>query len=763
LRKNEDGETSVREGIAQYEPLWGEWYIGDLIGRGSYGEVYGIYREENGQRVEAAVKYISIPKSEQDKELAYSRGLAVDEQSLREFFETRANVFSTEAELMMKMQNSQNVVRYEAHMKQEKPSDIGWDILIRMERLKALDKHLLRNEFTQHEVVQMGIDICNAIADCQKEKIIHRDVKIENIFIDEVNGRFKLGDFGVSKEAKGTTMGTLTGTEDYMAPEITKRQKYNNNVDIYAIGIVMYRLLNNQRIPFLPAEGMITDEDVTKAVDSRINGNSEMPPPKYADKELAAIILKACAYDRKSRYTSPVEMASELEWILSTLSKRVVLRPRARIADVSGSGNSKDLAEDKRGMTDGGFIFAAMPGNAEKNAASASSHNTTIDPIELQEGTLSEVAAGLDMGAVSEVVGNQVPSKGTISDVPVTDASKTITEVPDRMPEDESKKKKKTGLWIGLTAVLCAVAGFVVFQMTSAIPVTSIENLSAPLNLVVGDEHQLELDVNPQNANERLTYESSDNKIVAIGEDNRLIALAAGTADIILIGQNVTESLAVVVAEQKVDVTDIGGVPESAKITIGSNMPMQCVVVPQNASEQAIQYSSSATDIAEISSDGVIIAKGVGTATIYVEADGVKKTMELTVERVPVESIVGMQSSMELTVGSSATLICSVLPENATVRTITYMSDNSAVATVDVNGVVTAHSPGTANISAAADGTIVTMVLTVKVVPVVTPTPRPVVQQTPRPTVVPNPVPSPATTPVSVPTQYVDGDPDAWI
>ena len=741
----------MKEGIAQHEPLWGEWHVGELIGRGSFGEVYEIYKEENGRRIEAAVKYISIPKNEQDKETAYNRGLAEDEQSLRKFFETRANVFSKEAELMMKMRNSQYVVRYEAHMKKEKPSDIGWDILIRMERLKALDKHLLRSEFTQREVALLGIDICGAIADCHKEKIVHRDVKIENIFLDEASGCFKLGDFGVSKEAKGTTMGTLTGTEDYMAPEIIKRQKQNNNIDIYAIGIVMYRLLNNQRVPFLPAVGMITDEDMTRAVESRINGNSEMPPPQYADDKLAAIILKACAYDRKSRYDSPVEMASELEKIFSTLSDRVVLKPRARMEDVSGSRNSKESIESKRAMTDGGFLFAAMDSHDEKVATPVTAgHDTTIDPTEIQEGTISEVAAGLDKGTVSEVDSGQKRAQGTISDVSAINASKTITEVPDRVSEEKPKKKKKAALWIGLAAVLFVVAGFVIFQMNGTIPVVSIGNFSAPLNLVVGDEHQLELDVNPRNANERLTYESSDNEIVTVGTDNRLIALAAGSVDITLIGQNVTETLTIVVAEQKVDVEDIGGVPTNAELALGSNMPMQCVVVPKNASEQTIQYSSSATNVAEISADGVIVAKGIGTTTISVEADGVKKSMELTVKGVPVESITGMQSSMELTVGSTVTLTCSVLPENATVRTITYISGYPAVASVNENGVVTAHSPGMANISATADGKIVTMVLTVKAVPepVVESTPKPVVQtqQTPKPTSAPTPTPVPVPT-----------------
>ena len=167
------------EGIFKYEPLWGEWHIGELIGKGSYGEVYKIYRDVGGKREYAAAKYISIPKSEQDKELVYSKGLATDEESLRSFFETRANTFSREIDLMMKLRGSANVVRYEAHLKQEKADDVGWDIIIRMELLTSLEKYLRTNSFSKKDVIRLGIDICGAIESCQKEKIIHRDVKTD--------------------------------------------------------------------------------------------------------------------------------------------------------------------------------------------------------------------------------------------------------------------------------------------------------------------------------------------------------------------------------------------------------------------------------------------------------------------------------------------------------------------------------------------------------------------------------------------------------
>lgn len=66
--------------------------------------------------------------------------------------------------------------------------------------------------------------------------------------------------FGVSREGKGTATGTITGTADYMAPEISKDHKYNSTVDIYALGIAMYQLLNNRRNPFIDADNVPTSD-----------------------------------------------------------------------------------------------------------------------------------------------------------------------------------------------------------------------------------------------------------------------------------------------------------------------------------------------------------------------------------------------------------------------------------------------------------------------------------------------------------------------
>lgn len=127
-------------------------------------------------------------------------------------------------------------------------------------------------------------------------------------------GDFKLGDFGTARitdQTKGAS--TRTGTNMYMAPEVFRGERYDSRVDIYSLGLVMYRLLNDGRLPFFPAyPAPITFSDRENAMAQRMNGVA-FPAPKYADAKVAEIIVKACAYNAEDRFATPAEMRQALE------------------------------------------------------------------------------------------------------------------------------------------------------------------------------------------------------------------------------------------------------------------------------------------------------------------------------------------------------------------------------------------------------------------------------------------------------------------
>lgn len=312
--------------IKVYEPLWGSWYVDKQLGEGSFGKVYKVHKEEFGRTYEAAVKIISIPQSEADILQAKSEGL--NEESARSYFQAFVTDIIQEIDLMSAFRGNSNVVSLEDHTVIEHKDKIGWDILIRMELLDTLSNYVTKKPMTQAEVIKLGIHICRALELCAKHNTIHRDIKPDNIFVSQY-GDYKLGDFGIARQIERTMSGlSKKGTYQYMAPEVFRGSEYGASVDIYSLGIVMYRFLNKNRAPFLPAfPEPITPRDREDSLLRRMNGET-IPPIQGINEELNSIVLRACAYERKERFKNVFEMKQALENIhasTSTLSSPIIV------------------------------------------------------------------------------------------------------------------------------------------------------------------------------------------------------------------------------------------------------------------------------------------------------------------------------------------------------------------------------------------------------------------------------------------------------
>ena len=298
----------------KYEPIFGEWSIVREIGEGSFGKVFEIERRDFGYTYKAALKAITIPQSRSEIERIADDGMGPE--SVTAYFRGFVQELVEEFRIMSKLKGESNIVSYEDHRVIEHADEIGWDVFIRMELLTPLTKYAKEHGISRADVIRLGIDICSALELCRKNNIIHRDIKPENIFVSE-NGKFKLGDFGIAKTVEKTTGGlSKKGTYTYMAPEVYKGEAYGASVDIYSLGIVLYRFMNNNRTPFLPPYPTpIKYADRESAMARRIKGEP-LPAPANADEALSQVILKACAYSPEDRYLSPSDMRRDLEALL---------------------------------------------------------------------------------------------------------------------------------------------------------------------------------------------------------------------------------------------------------------------------------------------------------------------------------------------------------------------------------------------------------------------------------------------------------------
>lgn len=291
--------------------VWPEWELIEKIGEGSFGKVYKAKRTERGRSFYSAIKIISIPASK--GELDSVRSEMNNEQSTREYFRNLVEDCIQEIYTMEHFCGNSHVVSFEDFKVVEYLDEIGWDISIRMEYLTSFMDYCTGKELTEKEVIKLGCDLAMALIYCRKLNIIHRDVKPENIFVSRFSD-FKLGDFGIARE-QAHTMSNMSkkGTYSYMAPEIYKGEKYDSSIDIYSLGIVLYKLMNQNRLPFLSLDKqLITYRDKETALARRMAGE-KMPAPVNASAAFSHIILKACAYEPGKRYRKPEDMLRDLE------------------------------------------------------------------------------------------------------------------------------------------------------------------------------------------------------------------------------------------------------------------------------------------------------------------------------------------------------------------------------------------------------------------------------------------------------------------
>lgn len=291
--------------------VWPEWKIVEKIGEGSFGKVYKACRTEQGTTFYSAIKVITIPSNQ--GELSSVRSESPNEQSVKEYFQGLVDECIQEVSTMEYFRGNSYVVSVEDYKVVEYLDDIGWDIFIRMEYLTSFMEYCAEKPLKEEDVIRLGINLCKALEYCQCQNIIHRDIKPENIFVSRF-GEFKLGDFGIARELDRSMSGlSKKGTFSYMAPEMYKGEEYDARVDIYSLGIVLYKLCNHNRLPFISLQKqLITYHDKGNALNRRMSGE-ELPMPVQADEVLSEVILKACAYDRDERYRTAEEFREALE------------------------------------------------------------------------------------------------------------------------------------------------------------------------------------------------------------------------------------------------------------------------------------------------------------------------------------------------------------------------------------------------------------------------------------------------------------------
>ena len=292
---------------------WIKWEIKEEIGAGAYGRVYRVEASDTrGHDPEiSAVKIIRIPADDSEAKLLFRESGSMEEVSA--YYSTLVSGLVDEIQTLMTLKGCRNIVQIQDyHVERTPENEYGWIIYIRMEYLQSLSDYLLKHVMDETEVIQMGIDLCCALEECEKAGIIHRDIKPDNILVS-AEGEYRLGDFGVAKRLSESSMSfSIKGTYSYMSPEVYFGRPYDQRSDIYSLGLVLYKMLNHNREPFVDLEKqIIIPRDKSMAMNLRMRGEP-FPNPVEASPEMSEIILKASSFLPEDRYTSALLLKEDL-------------------------------------------------------------------------------------------------------------------------------------------------------------------------------------------------------------------------------------------------------------------------------------------------------------------------------------------------------------------------------------------------------------------------------------------------------------------
>ena len=253
--------------MEEYEKIqlpWSDWKIVKYLGGSADTKVYEIERNVSEKLEKGALKIISGSASEVESYVQQFR-------------------------IMEELQGQSNIVGYDEFTVIPHEDGVGGDVFIRMELLISLPQRLKKDYFDEN-VIKLGVDISNALILCEKEHIVHGNIKPFNILVSK-DEEYKLSDFSMLKNADITASERQKTGMEYQAPEVLRGEQYGHTADIYSLGMVMYWLLNNQTLP---------------------RRDEKLQPPAIGSEKLKEIVMKACESRPEDRYASARELYDAL-------------------------------------------------------------------------------------------------------------------------------------------------------------------------------------------------------------------------------------------------------------------------------------------------------------------------------------------------------------------------------------------------------------------------------------------------------------------
>lgn len=213
------------------------------------------------------VKIISIPASQVQADALLMTGAFHNEESALAYFKELADDVVAEAEILKKLSGMEGFLSYTESQIEPMDGELGYDVYLISPYKQSLERHFRKKPMTHLGAVNLGLDLCAAMAVCRRAGYLYVDLKPGNVYLTG-NNEYKVGDLGFLKldSLKYASLPDRYRSA-YTPPEIKDAfSPIGETTDIYAIGLILYQAYNGGQLPFA---GQSTGE--------------EIPSPLFAD------------------------------------------------------------------------------------------------------------------------------------------------------------------------------------------------------------------------------------------------------------------------------------------------------------------------------------------------------------------------------------------------------------------------------------------------------------------------------------------------
>ena len=254
---------------------------------------------------------------------------------------------------------------------------------------------------------------------------------------------------------------------------------------------------------------------------------------------------------------------------------------------------------------------------------------------------------------------------------------------------------KKT-FCISILYIILSFACFVscTHALPEDIPVSSVTLSQKKAELLIGESIQLSVSIAPLNTSYKdILWATTRPSVVSVTKEGLITAISEGTATITATVGDKSSSCEIIVSAAVIPVSSIMLNLTSLELNIGEKETLIATILPENASNRNVIWTSSDDDIASVNQNGQVTAKAGGTVSIIADVENKSATCILKCI-VPSQSIVIDFSNAFLKVGQELQIMATVWPENASDKSVSWTSSNPDIATVDESGTVKAVSLG---------------------------------------------------------------------